>query len=668
MNNGSSKNLRFGNAFGDIVFVHSSSKRRPDKSWVLLTASTSIPRSKVLEQLFYPDKVGQVPGPSISFSNISSQFGTHAISGLSFGNGLWAAGAWTVAPFPGGQLSTSTDGLTWTTRISGTPVMSVTYKNSLWVCGENSGTIRTSTDAVTWTTRTSGLTSAVWGIDYGSSTNTWVASGGSVISTSGDNGVTWVTRTSTFGTSVIFSVRFGNGIFVAGGDAGQIRTSTDGVTWTTRTSNFGTSVINSIGYGNGIFVAVGAGGAIRTSTDGITWTARTSNTTNILRTASYADNLWIVGGNAGTILTSTDAVTWTTRTALSGSPAIYNFNFGNGLLIAGASSGVVSRSEYIRLMEIPSQLSHPYTAYTAYMKLRTPYVRVKPQTFRSPTIFGSSLSGYFSQGGNSFAGSTQVYKWKFDTDTVSTTTSSPAGMERHGGFSDPLVAGYFSRGITDTAIYKWAISSDTVTTSTNAPGGLMGHAGFANPSIAGYFNRGYAGATYYTEVYKWAFPNDTVSTTTAAPLSIAFNMGFSNPYVAGYFSRGYDGATNYTTVYKWAFPNDTVSTTTAALGAIAYSHGFSDPSVAGYTNSGRYIYQWAFPADTVSQVASLPLDPFFSSAFANAAVAGYISQGFDNTFSGTATVYKVSFPAYTVTTTTAAPAAMVRHAGFSGSL
>ena len=152
---------------------------------------------------------------------------------------------------------------------------------------------------------------------------------------------------------------------------------------------------------------------------------------------------------------------------------------------------------------------------------------------------------------------------------------------------------------------------------------------------------------------------------------MSYNMGFANPSVAGYFGRGYDGATSYTTVYKWAFPADTVSTTTAAPDTISFSHGFSNPSVAGYVNGGSSMYEWAFPADTVKWRPPLPVVPFFSSAFANAGVAGYISQaaaGVGGVPTPSAAVYKFSFPVFTVSTTTAAPAEMSRHAGFSGSL
>jgi hypothetical protein len=37
--------------------------------------------------------------------------------------------------------------------------------------------------------------------------------------------VTWNTQTSNFGASLIYSVAYGNGVWVAGGQAGTLRTS-----------------------------------------------------------------------------------------------------------------------------------------------------------------------------------------------------------------------------------------------------------------------------------------------------------------------------------------------------------------------------------------------------------------------------------------------------------
>jgi hypothetical protein len=54
-----------------------------------------------------------------------------------------------------------------------------------------------------------------------------------------------------------------------------MRTSTDATTWTTVNSNFGSTIIRSIAYGNDLWVAGGNTGQIRTSTDATTWVTKT---------------------------------------------------------------------------------------------------------------------------------------------------------------------------------------------------------------------------------------------------------------------------------------------------------------------------------------------------------------------------------------------------------
>jgi hypothetical protein len=77
----------------------------------------------------------------------------------------------------------------------------------------------------------------------------------------------WTTLNSNFGNTLIVSIAYGNGLWVAGGQSGQLRTSTDAITWTSRTSNFGSSTINSVAYGNGLWAIGGALGQIGTSSN-----------------------------------------------------------------------------------------------------------------------------------------------------------------------------------------------------------------------------------------------------------------------------------------------------------------------------------------------------------------------------------------------------------------
>ena len=74
-----------------------------------------------------------------------------------------------------------------------------------------------------------------------------------------------------------------------------------------------TATLNDVHYANGIFIAVGDTGTIKTSTDAFTWTSVTSGTTQHLNGVNYNtdDNVWIVVGDNNVILQSTDnGTTW----------------------------------------------------------------------------------------------------------------------------------------------------------------------------------------------------------------------------------------------------------------------------------------------------------------------------------------------------------------------
>jgi len=114
----------------------------------------------------------------------------------------------------------------------------------------------------------------------------------------------WTQRTSSFGTNAINGVTYGNGLYVAVGDSGQLATSPDGINWTQRTSSFGTTAIYGVTYGNDLFVAVGASGQLATSPDGINWTQRTSSfgATNIYG-VTYGNDLFVAVGVSGKLAT-----------------------------------------------------------------------------------------------------------------------------------------------------------------------------------------------------------------------------------------------------------------------------------------------------------------------------------------------------------------------------
>ena len=78
--------------------------------------------------------------------------------------------------------------------------------------------------------------------------------------------VPWGHRTSNFGTSHIYSVAHGNGLWVAAGSEGKLATSPNGVDWTHQSSGFGTSHIYSVAYENDLWVAAGSEGKLASGT------------------------------------------------------------------------------------------------------------------------------------------------------------------------------------------------------------------------------------------------------------------------------------------------------------------------------------------------------------------------------------------------------------------
>ena len=73
-----------------------------------------------------------------------------------------------VAVGKNGTILTSADGITWTSRASGTTnhLTGFDYGNSIFVAVGYSGLILTSTDGITWTSRTSSTSIRLTGVDY----------------------------------------------------------------------------------------------------------------------------------------------------------------------------------------------------------------------------------------------------------------------------------------------------------------------------------------------------------------------------------------------------------------------------------------------------------------------------------------------------------------------
>lgn len=168
-----------------------------------------------------------------------------------------------------------------------------------------------------------------WGLDYE----------GGTLATSTD-GQTWTTRQNVSGTG-IYSVTFGGGQFVAGGNNGHVYTSSDGITWSA--GNTGTvNPINDITYDGTQFVGVGNLGTVITSSDGLNWTAQNSGVGTNFSTVANSGSALVAGGTV--VRRSTDGVNWTVPTNPPTGASYYNVGCGAGKFVAVTSAGTIFTS------------------------------------------------------------------------------------------------------------------------------------------------------------------------------------------------------------------------------------------------------------------------------------------------------------------------------------
>lgn len=288
----------------------------------------------------YPElfeKIGYQAGSVYTARTASSTPSTLQVITANYGNGIYLLTTqYDFDLFNPSVIIRSSNGTSWSASYDVGAITAVTYGNGLFVKGYSGGTISTSTDGITWTARTSGTTSQISALTYGN--GLYVAAGaGGMLRTSTD-GITWDTRTSST-TLAISALTYGNGVYVYGGTGG-ISTSTDGITWTVRTTSL---VPTALTYGNGQYVLATSSGGISTSTNGITWTTRTSGTSSAIYALTYGNGVFVYGGG-GTggvgrrIAISTDnGVTWIERPIdLTSTFWVTALTYGNGLYVYGS--------------------------------------------------------------------------------------------------------------------------------------------------------------------------------------------------------------------------------------------------------------------------------------------------------------------------------------------
>ncbi|MEI8148360.1 MAG: hypothetical protein WCG62_04690 [Actinomycetes bacterium] len=222
----------------------------------------------------------------------------------------------------------------------------------------NPPVVETSTDATTWTSHSlpaGEVWSSVKWLD-----NRFVATGWywgpyirpnvsdeeeqtiGIIMTSTD-GANWtiVESTNTTPSTLWFSVAFGNGVFTAIGERGEVATSADGITWTRQPDLPGNPESLSILYAGGQFVVVGNNFAA-VSTDGTAWTTGLLTGDDYWNSLTYGNGTYVAVSNASnnSFATSADGLNWTVQPF--GSGRWFGLTYANGQFIAVGLNGAAT--------------------------------------------------------------------------------------------------------------------------------------------------------------------------------------------------------------------------------------------------------------------------------------------------------------------------------------
>jgi hypothetical protein len=234
----------------------------------------------------------------------------HGAMDMAFGDGLFVAVGWR------GFLATSTNGVDWVRRESGTegPIWAVAYGDGKWVAvgGEQTtGFILTSFDAITWFLQVTdhplydvtfgpfGFL-AVGGPAPGSGTS--LNSGDGLYFSGGEPGGSGLDQRPN-------SVACGNGVCVAVGGGGRLWTTEDGTNWVLQTSGplaggwrFATDGAK--------LVAAGAEGTLLVSENGLDFEDRTVDENEHFMNVIHTGTLFVAVGSYGVVRTSADGADW----------------------------------------------------------------------------------------------------------------------------------------------------------------------------------------------------------------------------------------------------------------------------------------------------------------------------------------------------------------------
>ncbi len=156
----------------------------------------------------------------------------------------------------------------------------------------------------------------------------------------GGGGTQWTRALS--GTHDLPALAYGDGHFLAGGEAGVRIASPDGESWNQLPDTL-TEPVRTLAYGGALFVAGGPNGFIATSPDRVEWTERESGVEADIADILYADGrFYAIAG--GRIITSATGREWETVFSSSG-VTLTGITYGAGRFVVVGAGGAVWASD-----------------------------------------------------------------------------------------------------------------------------------------------------------------------------------------------------------------------------------------------------------------------------------------------------------------------------------
>jgi hypothetical protein len=208
--------------------------------------------------------------------------------------------------------------------------------------------ITSSSDATNWTL-SSGLFAdvpargVIYDLSWGN--GTFVAVGEASSLYTSIDGVAWhlqeISRFSSF--YQLRAVAYGTGRFVVAASQ-QVFTSTDATNWAPAHPAI-SSVFYDVTWGDGKFVLIGSGASIQASVDGVTWQEGRGRPTDDLSSLAYGNGRFVAVGRDGLSVTSVDGFHWSSHP--SGTiECFFKVAYGNGIFLAiTRSSNLLSSTD-----------------------------------------------------------------------------------------------------------------------------------------------------------------------------------------------------------------------------------------------------------------------------------------------------------------------------------